>query len=85
MFEAGWCCPKGHVMGEVYRDSSNLRLLRVYREAILPGMELCQVLGEVRGGSISVRCSICGKERVWAPGQEFIDKLMARHKLQDGG
>ncbi|KKM08410.1 hypothetical protein SY88_23770 [Clostridiales bacterium PH28_bin88] len=75
-----WKCPKGHVLGQVVRNGSGIRQLLLYREAIdiTPGPTEIDVIAVVEGYAADVRCSVCEAVRTWVPGQEALDKLVAR-------
>jgi hypothetical protein len=81
-----WKCPSGHVLGQVVRNGTGIRQLLLYREAIAPspvsgetgeGGEI-DVIAVVEGYAADVRCSACGSVRTWIPGQEALDRLVAR-------
>lgn len=75
-----WRCPNRHVMGMVARNGSGIRQLLLYRAAIedqQPGDEI-DVIAVVEGYAADVRCSLCGAVRTWIPGQEALERLLAR-------
>jgi len=76
-----WKCPSGHVLGQVVRNGNGIRQLLLYRDAIdidpSPGPEI-DVIAVVEGYAADVRCSICEAVRTWVPGQEALDRLVAR-------
>ena len=89
-----WRCKHGHVMGQVRRNGSGVRVLLLYREALtapspaLPHFEdkmeegdktvEVDVMAVVEGYVADVRCSICGDVRTWVPGEEALRALIER-------
>lgn len=85
-----WKCPAGHVLGQVVRNGSGIRQLLLYRAAMDPVPHPSPVSGEtgegseidvmavVEGYAADVRCSVCGAVRTWIPGQEALERLLAR-------
>lgn len=73
-----WCCPSGHVLGQVLRNGSGVRQLLVYRQAIDRGAlgEAPEVMAVAEGLVLDVRCSVCGSLRTWVPGQEALERLI---------
>lgn len=68
-----WICEKGHVLGLVRKNGSNVGKLLLYREALdmAPGAEQVEVdVVAVVAGDCTVTCSVCGETRTWfeAPG-----------------
>lgn len=77
-----WKCPSGHVLGQVVRNGSGIRQLLLYRNALsspqsASGDEI-DVIAVVEGYAADVRCSVCEAVRTWVPGQEALDRLVAR-------
>lgn len=80
-----WKCSNGHKLGVVARNSSRIRQLWVYRQAIDENAEApaeVDVLGIAEGTLFDVRCSICGSSRTWVPGDEAMKRIIARHGQQ---
>jgi hypothetical protein len=75
---ATWKCKNGHVLGAVRRNSSGIRQLWLYRQAIdLETMdESPDVIGVVDGHVMDIKCSVCGEIRTWVPGQEHLEALV---------
>lgn len=76
-----WMCPsRMHVLGLVTRNSSGVRRLLLYRQAVdrEAGCEAeeVEVMADVEGYVADVRCSICGRVRTWVPGQEALARMM---------
>jgi NAD-dependent SIR2 family protein deacetylase len=86
-----WRCSNGHKLGVVVRNSSRIRQLWVYRQAIDDTVEEpaeVDVLGIAEGTLFDVRCSICGSNRTWVPGDEAIKRIIERYGQRvtaDGG
>lgn len=71
-----WTCSqnRSHVLGQVRRNGSGIRMLLLYRQAVdVEGAEPeeVDVMAVVEGYVANVRCSICGAPRTWVPGQEL--------------
>ena len=79
-----WMCgPKDgrwhHVLGQVVRNSSGIRQLLLYRQAVDQQEEEpveVDVMATVIGQVVDVRCSICGRVRTWVPGEEALRQLI---------
>lgn len=71
-----WCCPRGHVLGQVVRVHG-VRRLRLFREAVYPGYEgdAC-VIGVASGTIDDIECSLCGRVRNWNIGEEGLRELL---------
>jgi hypothetical protein len=72
-------------MGRVARNTSQVRILLLFRNAIDYGEEIpadVDVMAVVEGYAAHINCSICGKARTWVPGEEAIQHLLehARYK-----
>lgn len=85
-----WRCSNGHKLGVVARNTSGIRQLWVYRQAIDAAAEEpaeVDVLGIAEGALFDVRCSICGSSRTWVPGEEAMRKVVERfeHRVSVGG
>lgn len=79
-----WCDSKGHLLGHVEHDGQGMKLL-YYREAInphdpVPG-QTPDVMGVARG-VMTVRCSICRREREWHADEESVKRLFAWRKAR---
>lgn len=71
-----WCCPRGHVLGQVIRVNG-VRRLRLFREAVYPGYESdAEAIGTVSGSIDDICCSICRRERDWHIGEEGLRELL---------
>lgn len=78
---AEWQCPNGHVMGQVVRNGSGIRMLLLYRQAInKDDNEEVDIMAIVEGHVADVRCSICGKMRTWVPGEESLRRLLRKYE-----
>jgi len=76
---AEWRCQNGHVMGQVVRNGSGIRMLLLYRQAINRDGERepeVDIMAVVEGHVADVRCSICGNMRTWVPGEESLRRLL---------
>ena len=81
-----WRCKNGHVLGVVQRVrlSPGVRVTRLvlFRQAIdvsLDGqMEEVDVLANVEGTTLDVRCSACGETRSWYIGEEGMERLLRK-------
>lgn len=83
-----WMCPSGkHVMGLVVRNGSGVRQLLLYRHAMResPKNEELDVFAIVEGYVANVKCSLCGRVRTWVPGEEAIQQLLARVRVEQNG
>lgn len=78
----GWMCPNGHLLGIITKHNANgggkinrlLVLARAYRadEQVFSGAGRCFI------DSGTVLCSVCGAQREWRFGGDFIDKWKAK-------
>jgi hypothetical protein len=82
-------CEGGHVMGVVTRNSSRVRRLLLYRQAIPQAevregetLEEVDVAAVIEGYAANIRCSVCGRMRVWVPGQEALEAMLRRMRRQ---
>lgn len=73
-----WRCPGGHVMGQVARNGSGVRVLLLYRQALPESEGEVDVMAVVEGYVADVRCSMCGAVRTWVPGTEQLQALVER-------
>ncbi len=75
---AAWKCggKDGHVLGQVMRNASRVRVLLLYRNAVEAEEGDVDVLTILDGQATDVKCSICGKVRTWVPGEEAMRKLL---------
>jgi hypothetical protein len=74
-----WKCPNNHVLGQVIRNGSGIRVLLLYRQSVDPEAQrpaAVDVIATVEGHVADVRCSLCGMCRTWVPGEESIRKLL---------
>lgn len=73
-----WKCGNGHILGQVVRNSSGVRQLLLYRQAVdvAPFPSEVDIIATVEGYVADVRCSVCGCIRTWFPGQESLDRLI---------
>lgn len=82
-----WLCPRGHLLGHVEHDGQGMKLL-YYRLAInphdpVPG-QTPDVMGIARG-VMTVRCSICRREREWHADEESVRRFRERLDQIKGG
>jgi hypothetical protein len=66
-------------MGLVVRNSSRIRQLILYRQAMDPTAEMrtdVDVMAVIEGYVAEIRCSVCGNVRTWIPGPESIEHLL---------
>ncbi len=78
-----WKCKNEHVLGQVMRDASGVRILLFYRQALDPRAERLDevdIAAVIEGYVTKIRCSICGKVRTWKPGEESMQKLLGSVK-----
>jgi hypothetical protein len=78
---ANWKCANGHDLGQVVRNGKSIRQLLIYRQAVDPQAEHpaeIDVLGVAEGLVMEVRCSVCGSERTWMPGEEALKRLIEK-------
>lgn len=73
-----WRCPNGHVMGQVARNGSGVRILLLYRQSLPESDGEVDVMAVVEGYVADVRCSMCGAVRTWVPGEEQLQALLER-------
>jgi hypothetical protein len=81
-----WRCKNGHVMGMSGRSAAGIRQLMVFRHAIDTADlgDAPDVIAVAEGMVMDVRCDICGEMRTWVPGQEAIERLVARYREEVG-
>jgi hypothetical protein len=75
-----WLCAKNHLLGHVEHDGQGMKLL-YYRQAInpqdpVPG-QTPDVMGVARG-VMTVRCSICRREREWHADEKSLQRFLER-------
>jgi len=83
-----WKCPQGHTLGLVKRIKvvssgrtghvSRLMLFRqaVDREAVDPAD--VDVIANVEGTALEIRCSVCGEVRPWYIGADALERLVEK-------
>jgi hypothetical protein len=73
-------------MGMSGRSAAGIRQLMVFRRAIDAADlgDAPDVMAVAEGMVMDVRCDLCGEMRTWVPGQEAIDRLMARYREEVG-
>jgi hypothetical protein len=89
MQESGkpWLCPgKQHIIGIVTRNGSGIRVLRQLRESMPAkkseeGFAPGDISAVIEGYAV-VTCSICGRERVWEPGQEALERVIRQESVK---
>jgi hypothetical protein len=81
-----WKCKKGHTLGMSGRSAGGIRQLMIFRRAIDAADlgEPPDVMAVAEGMVMDVRCDLCGEMRTWVPGQEAIERLMARYREEVG-
>jgi len=79
-----WRCENGHHLGQVVRNGSGVRQLLLYRQAVDPEAAELQdvdVVANVQGLVLDVRCSLCDCVRTWVPGEEALRQLLKGREL----
>jgi len=72
-----WKCPQcGATLGVAYKANSGVTRLRLYRHA-----NTQDVMAEIEGLALHIRCDVCGSTRTWRPGP----KAARRQALRYGG
>lgn len=81
-----WKCKNGHATGEVQWRGHGESSLLLFRNSVGEGGEDLEVAAVFDGlGTVTASCSICGGKRTWVPGEEAIERLMARRAKMWGG
>ena len=82
----GFKCKNGHLLGQVIRNGSGLRVLLLYRNARKEEEPPTNIdsIAMIEGYAADVKCSICGSVRMWVPGADALAQLIeaARKKLE---
>jgi hypothetical protein len=80
-----WICPEGHILGLVERrvvEGRREKSLTLYRHAVdltaqdPAEIEVMAVVQEMT--VMTVTCDVCGKTRMWTPGEDALLHLVNR-------
>lgn len=83
-----WKCPRGHTLGIVKRikiqtetSSGHISRLMLFRQAIdreAVDPENVDVIANVEGTALEIRCSVCGEVRPWYIGADALERLIEK-------